>query len=97
MDEPGIRVPDRSLCDGIEVNREHLVASSARSVGVVTALTPYLGYAQAAEIAKAVLGGVGDVRSLALATGSLDADTLDALLRPEVLANLAPASDVPST
>jgi aspartate ammonia-lyase len=86
----------RELCvDGIGVDEARLTAAAARNVGLVTALTPQLGYARSAEIAKAVLGGAGDVRSLALATGSLDADTLDALLRPEALANLAPVMDVP--
>ena len=64
--------------------------AAARNVGLVTALPPQLGYARAAEIAKAVLAGEGDVRALALATGSLDSDALDALLRPETLANLVP-------
>ena len=70
---------------GIEVNREHLLATSARSVGVVTALTPYLGYAQAAEIAKTALAGGGDVRDVVLVSGALGADQLDELLRPERL------------
>ncbi|MBR7826991.1 aspartate ammonia-lyase [Actinospica sp. MGRD01-02] len=81
----------RELCvDGIRVDEPRLTAAAARNVGLVTALTPQLGYARAAEIAKAVLSGAGDVRALALATGTLDAEALDALLRPETLANLAP-------
>ena len=48
----------RALCvDGIEVDVQHLTATASRSVGVVTALTPYLGYATAAGIAKAALAG----------------------------------------
>ena len=81
----------RDLCvTGIRVDESRLADAAARNVGLVTALTPQLGYARSAEIAKAVLGGAGDVRALALATGNLDADTLDALLRPETLANLQP-------
>ncbi|MBR7835172.1 hypothetical protein KDL01_18000 [Actinospica durhamensis] len=72
------------------VDSASLAAAAARNVGLVTALTPHLGYARSAEIAKAVLGGGGDVRTLALATGSLEAAALDALLRPEALANLDP-------
>ncbi|NUR05677.1 MAG: aspartate ammonia-lyase [Nocardioidaceae bacterium] len=71
---------------GITVDVDHLTATAARSVGVVTALTPYLGYATAAEIAKAALAGRGEVRDLVLATGVLDAAELDRLLRPETLA-----------
>jgi aspartate ammonia-lyase len=72
---------------GIEVNHEHLRATTARSVGVVTALTPYLGYAAAADIAKAALAG-GEVRDLVLSTGLVDAARLDHLLDPEHLAGI---------
>ena len=86
---------------GIEVNREHLVASSARSVGVVTALTPYLGYARAAEIARTALAGGSDVRDLVLGSGAMEAAELDELLRPERLTevgglgSLNPSTDQP--
>jgi len=73
---------------GIEVNLEHLQASTARSVGIVTALTPHLGYAAAAEIAKAALAGEGMVRELVLATGLVGAEQLDGLLHPARLAGL---------
>ncbi|GAA3092600.1 aspartate ammonia-lyase [Kribbella aluminosa] len=79
----------RGLCvDGIKVDEVALTAAAARNVGLVTALTPHLGYTRAAELAKAVLTGAGDVRSLALATGDLTAEELDTLLSPQVLANL---------
>jgi aspartate ammonia-lyase len=79
----------RELCvDGIDVDRDRLTAATAANAGLATALTPLLGYARSAEIAQAALRGVGDVRSLALAIGGLDVDVVDALLRPETLANL---------
>jgi aspartate ammonia-lyase len=78
-----------TLCiAGIEVDRDQLRSTMARSVGVVTALTPYIGYSAAAEIAKSALGGSGDVRSLVLASGALSEEVLDDLLRPERLAGL---------
>jgi aspartate ammonia-lyase len=80
----------RELCvDGIRVDAARLATTVAGSVGLVTTLTPYLGYARSAEIAKAALSGAGDLRSLVLATGAVDAQTLDELLHPETLANLA--------
>jgi len=86
----------RELCvDGIGVDAAKLAAAAAGNAGLATALTPLLGYARSAEIAKAALSGAGDVRALALATGSLDADVLDALLRPETLANLALTANDP--
>ncbi|MBM7520020.1 aspartate ammonia-lyase [Nocardioides nitrophenolicus] len=78
----------RELCvDGITVDEERLAASAAGNAGLATALTPLLGYAASAEIAKAALSGAGEVRELALA-GGVDAAALDELLRPERLANL---------
>ena len=79
----------RELCvEGIRVDGAKLAATTAANAGLATALTPLLGYARAAEIAKAALAGAGDVRTLALAAGGLDAAEVDALLRPEVLADL---------
>ena len=73
----------RTHCvEGIEVNRERLLGVSARSVGMVTALIPVLGYARASELAATALAGGGDVRELALATGGIASDELDRLLRP---------------
>jgi aspartate ammonia-lyase len=83
----------RELCvDGISVDEAKLAAAAASNAGLATALTPLLGYAQAAEIAKAAVRGAGDVRELALATGGVDAEVLDALLRPEALANVEHAA-----
>ncbi|WP_066900349.1 aspartate ammonia-lyase [Mycolicibacterium houstonense] len=71
----------RTHCvEGIEVNHEHLQDISARSASVVTALIPVLGYARASQVAAAVLEGRGEVRDLALATGSIAAGDLDRLL-----------------
>ncbi|MGJ9411186.1 aspartate ammonia-lyase [Aeromicrobium sp. CF4.19] len=80
----------RELCvDGITVDVARLEQAAAQNVGLVTALTPHLGYALSAEIAKAVLGGGGGVRELALAHSGLGADEVEALLEPGALANLA--------
>ena len=73
----------RTHCvEGIEVNRERLLGVSARSVGMVTALIPVLGYARASELAATALAGGSDVRELALATGVIASDELDRLFRP---------------
>jgi aspartate ammonia-lyase len=79
---------------GIEVNQDHLVATVSDSVGVVTALTPRIGYELAAQIAKAALAGQGDVRGLALATGLVTDIELTELLRPERMARLPAAPDL---
>jgi aspartate ammonia-lyase len=79
-----------TLCvSGIEVDTAHLHAVTARSVGVVTALTPHIGYAAAAQIATQALAGAGDVRQLVLALDLVTEEVLDRLLQPERLAGLA--------
>jgi aspartate ammonia-lyase len=71
---------------GIEVNLEHLVDTSSRNVGVVTALTPYIGYAAAAELAKLALAQGEPIHDLVLRSGLLDAGLVERLLRIEHLA-----------
>jgi aspartate ammonia-lyase len=58
------------------------------SVGVVTALTPYIGYMKAAAIAHEALAGKGTVRELVLAAGLMEKEELDAVLAPERLSGL---------
>jgi aspartate ammonia-lyase len=70
---------------GITVNREALRRSVQHSIGLVTALNPYIGYANATEIAQeALLSGAG-VYDLVLKKGLLTAAQLDQILQPEVL------------
>jgi aspartate ammonia-lyase len=40
---------------GITANREHLRRTVERSIGIVTALNPFIGYANATEIAQEAL------------------------------------------
>jgi aspartate ammonia-lyase len=71
--------------DGITANRERLEASVRNSIGIVTALNPYIGYANATEIAtEAHLTGKG-VAELVEARGLMTAEALADVLRPEVL------------
>ena len=74
------------LCvDGITANRELLMNSVRNSIGIVTALNPYIGYAAATEVAtEAHLTGRG-VYELVLEKGLLPKDRLDMILRPENL------------
>ena len=85
--------------DGITANRELLRRAVEDSIGLVTALNPYIGYRAATEIAReALLSGRG-VAELVLEHGLMDADQLAKVLQPEVLANLRrepePAPAVP--
>lgn len=82
----------RTLTDrcvvGISANAERLRAGVEQSIGLVTALNPYLGYAQATAIAQEALASGRGVAELVLERGLLTADRLEELLRPERLANL---------
>jgi len=71
--------------DGITANREALRASVERSIGIVTALNPYIGYANATEIAaEAHLSGRG-VAEIVLERQLMSPEQLAEVLRPEVL------------
>ncbi|HPU12922.1 MAG TPA: aspartate ammonia-lyase [Aeromicrobium sp.] len=75
---------------GITANVEHMSAEVARSVGLVTALNPYLGYEVATELAKEALATGRGVAELVLEKGLLPKDELEKILRPETLAHLGP-------
>ena len=71
--------------DGITANRDALRASVERSIGIVTALNPYIGYANATEIAaEAHLSGRG-VAEIVLERQLMSPAQLAEVLRPEVL------------
>jgi len=71
--------------DGITANREHLRRGVENSIGIVTALNPYIGYANATEIAQEALITGQSVYDLVLAKKLLTREQLDQILQPEVL------------
>src|SRR6202011_1560570 len=70
---------------GITANREHLRRGVERSIGIVTALNPYIGYANATEIAQQALVTNKSVYDLVLEKKLLTREQLDDILKPEVL------------
>ncbi|WP_374425301.1 aspartate ammonia-lyase [Paracoccus sp. (in: a-proteobacteria)] len=75
---------------GITANHDVLRETVRNSIGIVTALNPYIGYAAATEVAtEAHLTGRG-VYDLVLEKGLLPKDRLDAILRPENLTRPQP-------
>ncbi|MGV9803466.1 aspartate ammonia-lyase, partial [Mycobacterium sp. NPDC003449] len=82
----------RTLLDrcvvGITANRERLYESVTNSIGVITALSPYLGYATAARIAKSALATGRTIPEIVVAEGLLSAERVAELLAPESLAGL---------
>ncbi|HXA70199.1 MAG TPA: class II fumarate hydratase [Stellaceae bacterium] len=77
----------RSFADrcivGIEVNRERIEELLHRSLMLVTALTPHIGYDKAAEIAKKAHREQLTLKEAALALGYVSEEDFDRWVRPE--------------
>jgi aspartate ammonia-lyase len=71
---------------GITANYERLQDIVNHSIGIVTALNPYIGYENATSIAKEAYSSGKGVAEIALERGLLTKEQLDAILRPETLA-----------
>jgi fumarate hydratase class II len=69
--------------DGIEPNVAWLDEAMRRSLMLVTALTPKIGYDKAAQIAKAAHANGTSLREEALRLGFVTAEEFDVLVRPE--------------
>jgi len=68
---------------GIEPRRDNLKAGVERSLMLVTALAPKVGYDNAAKIAKAAHKNGTMLREEALKTGLVTAEEYDRIVRPE--------------
>ena len=71
--------------NGITANASICAAACENSIGIVTALNPYIGYANATEIAQQALVTGESVYDLVLAKKLLTPAQLDQILQPEVL------------
>jgi aspartate ammonia-lyase len=71
--------------DGIEANRERARELLDRSTATATSLSPYLGYAKTAEIAKAAVASGRPIRDLVLERGLMNAEQLDRILSVEAM------------
>jgi aspartate ammonia-lyase len=70
---------------GITANREQLRRSVETSIGIVTALNPYIGYENATAIALEAHETGASVYDLVLQKGLMGQADLDRILRPEIL------------
>ncbi len=76
----------RTRCvEGIEADPDRCRELLDRSTAVATALSPYIGYAQTAELAKASIRTGRPIRELALERGLLSSTDLDRILSPEAM------------
>jgi aspartate ammonia-lyase len=70
---------------GITANRERLRAMVYDSIGLVTALVPYIGYEKSSAVAKEALATGRGVYELVLEKGWLSQERLDEILSPEAM------------
>ena len=76
---------DAHCARGIEPDRERIAELVERSLMLVTALNPHIGYDKAAEIAKKAHREGTTLKAAALALGYVTADEFDAWVRPETM------------
>ena len=81
----GCRTLQTRCVEGITANRDRMRQTVDQSIGIATALNPYIGYANATEIAKEALATGRGVAELVLERKLLSAEQLAEILRPEVL------------
>ena len=76
----------REKCiDGITVNAEHCYNMVKHSIGIVTALNPYIGYKASTKVAKEALETGRSVYDLVLEHGLMSQEKLDEALDPKAM------------
>ena len=78
----GVRSFDAHCARGIEPERGRIAELLGRSLMLVTALSPHIGYDKAAEIARAAHESGATLREAAVASGHVTAEEFDAWVRP---------------
>ena len=71
--------------EGLDADVDRCRELLDRSTAVATALSPYLGYATTADVAKAAVAQGRAIRDIVLERGLLDAAALDRILSPEAM------------
>lgn len=75
------------LVEGLEANRDRIAALVDRSLMLVTALSPHIGYDKAAAIAHKAQTEGTTLREACVAMGALSGEEFDKLVRPEEMAH----------
>ena len=70
---------------GITANRDRLKRMVEESIGLVTALNPYIGYENASMIAQEAQATGASIYGLVLRKGLLTREQLDEIMKPESL------------
>lgn len=72
-----------NLLEGLEPRRDNIALGVERSLMLVTALAPHIGYEAAAKIAKQAQEGGRTLREVAVESGAVSAEDFDRIVRPE--------------
>lgn len=75
----------RFAVEGLEVNRARVAEHLERSLMLVTALNPLIGYDKAADVAKKANAEGTTLREACLALGYLSGEEFDQVVRPELM------------
>jgi aspartate ammonia-lyase len=86
--EMGCRTLAERCVGGITANVDHLRSQVEASIGMVTALNPIIGHAQATAVAQEAAATGRSVHDVVLSSGLLSKERLDEILSPETLAGL---------
>jgi len=76
---------EKQCVRGITANHDRLRSIVENSIGIVTALNPYIGYSNATEVAQEALTSGRSVYDLVLSKGLLTKAQLDDILQPAML------------
>src|SRR5690606_8358066 len=76
---------DRGCVAGIQADEERCRELLDRSTAIATALSPYIGYAETADIAKTAVKTGRTIHELVLERGLLDEYQLDSILAVEAM------------
>jgi fumarate hydratase class II len=80
----------RHCVEGIQPNEARIADLLGRSLMLVTALTPHIGYDRAAHIAKKAHREGTTLREAAVASGHVSAGDFDRWVRPEAMIGAKP-------
>lgn len=78
----GLKVFKTDCIDGITVNEQVCAYEVEKSIGIVTALCPYIGYTRSADLAKRALKERRNIRDILIEEKVIDEAKLDSILDP---------------
>ena len=73
----------KNCLSGLRANREKMAENLSKSLMLVTALNPHIGYDKAAQVAKLAYREGCSLREAAVALGFLTGEAYDAIVQPE--------------